>query len=274
MGEPWAIRPEVHDTMVEHYEAALSGRMVPAVPLLPQAAADDPAGPLGWNGQPMAPQVEVLGPVALMRVHGIIGKHLSSLAMQCGGVCLGVLDEQLENVLEDDAVETLVLELRTPGGVAIGLSDTVGRMDELREAGKTVIGYADYECCSAGYYLAAGCTEFHAAPTAQVGSISTFMAGVDSSEAWAKEGRKLELVRTGRYKAIGMPGKAWTEEEREYLAERTEYFDEGFKTYVRERRGLGEEEMQGQVWEAQAAPAGVVDSVEFRTLKELLEAVL
>ena len=270
MGEPWAIRPEVHDAMVKQYEVALGGRG----PVVPKAAEDGAVlGFLGDEETAKRPKLEVLNGVGLIRVHGVIGKHLSGLAMACGGVCLASLDEQLEEAL-DMELEDLVMDFRTPGGTCVGGSDTVGRMDELREAGTRVIGYADYECCSMGMYLAAGCTEFHAAPTAQVGSISTFCAGVDDSEAWKEAGVKRVLVRSGKYKAMGMSGKEWTEDEMAQLQERMEYFDDGFKGYMRERRGLSEEEMQGQVWEAQAAPEGVVDSVEFRTLKELLEAVM
>jgi len=251
--------------------------------------AGDPVGPRGadfWTGQErnFHPQVEVSGGLALARVHGVTGKGLSTMAMECGGFDTGLFRKQLANIAEDPAVKVLVIDFDTPGGMAAGNAQVAQSIRAVAASGKRVIGYAGCGergdgtltlgmCASAGYWMAAACDEFHAEADAIVGSISTIYSGVDSSKAWEKNGLELKLFATGAFKATGMPGKAWTPEEEANIWERVSAIDAEFKGFVAERRGLPAEHMQGQWWYAKHAPAGVVDSTLFSSLNELLEAV-
>jgi ClpP class serine protease len=192
----------------------------------------------------------------------------------CGGFDLAVFSEQMVDLADDPTVRAVVIDLNTPGGVAIGVGQAAESIRRVAESGKRVIGYADYQCASAGYWLASACDEFHAEESAMVGSISTFSAGVDSSRMWEMEGLELKLFRTGELKAIGHPGKAWTPEEEEFMRTKTEAVDAMFKGFVAARRGLTAAEMNGGFWAAGCAPAGVVDSTVFGTLRELVESLI
>jgi signal peptide peptidase SppA len=266
--EPWLMFPARYQEMCRAFEDA-------------RQAADDPVGPKKrnfWNDKELAeyahPQVEVVNGVALARVHGVTGKGLSAMAMQCGGFDTGLFREQLQNVAADPAVKALVIDFNTPGGMAAGNLQVTQDIRAVSAAGKRTIGYASGMCCSAGYFMGSACDELHAEPDAIVGSISTIMAGVDSSAAWAKEGLELKLFSTGKFKATGMPGKKWTEEEEKNIWERINKLDAEFKGFVAERRGLDAEHMEGQWWYARHAPAGLVDSTEFSSLSQVLEAAL
>lgn len=244
----------------------------------PRMAADDPVGPKirdFWTDEErMAhPQVEYQDGVALAKVHGVTGKGLSKMAMECGGFDTGLFREQLANVRDDARVKVLVIDFNSPGGMAAGNVQVAEAIEEVKASGKRVIGYASAMCCSAAYWMASACDELHAEADAIVGSISTIYAGVDSSKAWAKEGYELKLFATGKFKATGMSGKEWTKEEEDYIWERVRKIDAEFKGYVAAQRGLGEEQMEGQWWYAKHAPAGLVDSVKFNSLGDVLEAV-
>lgn len=271
--EPWAIRPEVHGQILAQFESyVLSNGMID------RSDADSPVGPSytsPWTGKTyfQHSQAEVLNNVALLRVHGIIGKHLSSMEVSCGGYDIGYLREQLGNIEMDDSIDTVVIDFRTPGGTVIGLEFTAKAIRAVSQSGKKVIGYSDYDCCSAGYWLASACDEFYAEGSAMVGSISTICAGVDSSEEWKEKGRKLMLFRTGDKKGIGLPGKEWEEQEIAFMQEKSASIDKDFKDFVRERRNLTDEQMQGQYWYAKHAPAGIVDGI-VDSLDDLLQVVL
>lgn len=270
--EPWAILPAMHDSMCTQFLAAVGG----AGGI--EAAADDPVGPRWRNRDTGAegfwhPQVESAHGVALLEVHGILGRHLDSLEMMCGGYDTALLEQQMENIRDDETIQAVVIDFRSPGGIVMGIESAAESIMEVRAAGKKVYAYTSAECASAAYWLASACDEIHAEYTAIVGSISTILAAVDSSEKWAKEGLRPEIFSTGKFKAMGRPGKPWTEDEREHVREKMATVDADFKGFVKKRRGLSDEEMQGQWWHAKHAPKGLVDSVKFRNLGEFLGAV-
>lgn len=269
--EPWGILPE---KLAEIHQGFLEARASAAV----RMAADDKVGPVVndfWTGEPRLahPQVETMGPVAVAMVHGVTGRGLSRMEMQCGGFDTGLFVEQMQNVAEDPAVRVLVIDFHTPGGMVAGNARAVQAIDDVRAAGKKVIGYTKELCASCGYWMAAACDEFHADPDARVGSISTICSGVDSSKAWEQEGLQLKLFATGKFKATGMDGKEWTAEEEQMMWDRLRPLDMEFKGYVQDRRQLAAADMEGQWWYAKHAPAGVVDSTRFESLAQLVEAI-
>lgn len=268
--QPWCILPEVHASICQQFHAH-TGRA-------PRADADDPVGPEWhnpWTGEKghYHPQVQAVGPVAMLEVRGVIGKHLSNMEMECGGYDIGLLEQQMEKIHNDPSISAVVIYFNTPGGIALGVESAAKSIRRCADSGKKIYGYTDYQCASAGYWLASACDELHAEGSAIVGSISTFCAGIDSSRMFEMEGLQLKLFRTGELKAIGHPGKAWTEAEEAFMQEKADTIDADFKGFVRARRGLPDESMNGGFWYAKHAPAGLVDSTSFDSLSALLETV-
>ena len=219
-------------------------------------------------------EVEVFAGIALIEVHGVLGRRLSSMEMLCGGFDTTILTEQLRQIADDPTIHTLVLDFDSPGGMAAGNSACADAIRNVAAKGKKCLAYASGDCCSAAYYLACACDEIHADPDSRVGSISTICHGVDTSRAWAMQGRELKLFSTGKFKATGMDGKAWTAEEEAYLMNRVSLMDTEFKSFVSSRRpGLPADAMEGQWWYARHAPAGLVDSTTFATLESLLQTL-
>lgn len=271
--EPWLMRSEEFQLLTQGFASAIAQKF------LPENAADTPVGPRresiwGEAAEGMAhPQIQIHQGLALATVHGTTGRGLSALAMQCGGYDTGMFREQLQHIAEDPAVKALVIDFKTPGGMASGNMAVAKDIRAVSDSGKRVYGYAEFLCASAGYFMAAACDEFHAHPDAIVGSISTIYSGIDSSRAFENNGLKLELFATGKFKATGMAGKEWTDEERNNIWSRILPIDTEFKTYVQSRRSLAAEDMEGQWWYAQNAPAGVVDSTAFESLAEFIQSI-
>jgi len=271
--EPWLILPAKFEEMAQAFSNAVAQKW------LPENAADDPVGPQKENiwGDKVEgrghPQIEVSGGLALARVHGVTGRGLSAMDMACGGFDTGLFREQLRNIADDPSIKALVIDFDTPGGMANGNMAVCKDIRAVADSGKKVYGYTGLMCASAGYFMASACDEFHAHPDAIVGSISTIYSGIDSSKAFELRGLKLELFATGKFKATGMPGKEWTEEERENIWERIMPIDQEFKGYVFSRRAVPVEAMEGQWWYAKSAPREITDSTNFESLADLLESV-
>lgn len=266
---PWQILPVKFQEIAAAFESA---RIAPGAQ--PEAAADDGVGPYDQDERGQRdyyhPQIQVRGHLAFATVSGVTGRRLSAMAMMCGGFDTGLFRQQLENIRQDPAIRTLVIEFDSPGGMAAGTAETAAAIRAVADSGKRVIGYASGHCCSAAYWMASACDELHADPSATVGSISTIMSGQDTSRQWEMEGRELKLFSTGKFKATGTPGKRWTEEEEANIWSIVRPLDAEFKGYVSARRQLTPDLMEGQWWIAKHAPAGVVDSTAFQDIDALL----
>lgn len=265
-GLPWAILPEFHRELGEIYQSYLKGTMQP----IPEGL--DPKGEAGYGISYVAKHSEG---IALINMTGVITKRAPE--MLCGPpiIDLARLDTLLEDIANDDAIETVVLHMDSPGGVMLGLPETAGRIRELSESGKRMIAYTDLQMCSAAYYLAAACDEIYASPTGIIGSIGVYCAGLDSSRAFEFEGLELVLAKSGNLKAMGHPGKAWTDEERQHLQDRVDACGAEFRAHVTDRRTAVEQDsMEGQWFYAREAPAlhdGLYRDVE-ALLAELMAA--
>ncbi len=271
--EPWLVLPSKFEEMAQAFSNAVSQKWIP------ENAADDPVGPQKENiwgdkiGGYAHPQIEIADGIALAKVHGVTGRGLSAMDMACGGFDTGLFREQLRLIADDPKIKALVIDFDTPGGMANGNMAVCKDIRAVSESGKKVYGYTGLLCCSAGYFIASACDEFHAHPDAIVGSISTIYSGIDSSAAFEQRGLKLELFATGKFKATGMAGKEWTEDERKNIWERIMPIDQEFKGYVFSRRGVQPEAMEGQWWYAKNAPKELTNSTIFESLADLIESV-
>lgn len=260
--EPWAIRPDAHATIGRALHARLHS---------PRASW----GPEN-DEEPdrEAPELEIFGGIAIVPIHGILGKNLSQLEMACGGCDYSAVSRMVDQAAADPLVHTIILDLDTPGGMIVGMAETAARIAAAREE-KTVLAWCEAQCCSAGYRLAIEASEIYCTPSAIIGSIGTYSAGIDESRAWENEGYKLELFRSGNLKAIGIPGKAWTDEERAYMQAQVDRSGAAFRAAVSARRpGVTEDTMQGQWFDGdEAATRRLADSTLLR-MEDLLAAIL
>ena len=259
-GTPWAILPASHTELGMLYRSYLAGNLP-----VPQNLEGQGRLSSGVSYQ----SLQSAG-VAIIHLEGIISKRTPD--MLCGPQIadLAKLDALLDEVSADTLIDTLVLDINSPGGVVIGLQESSERLRELSAGGVRLVAYTDYLMASAGYYLAAACDEIYCAPSSRIGSIGTYCAGIDDSRAWEMDGLELVLGKSGTFKAMGHPGKAWTEEEKTFMQESAEKEGSDFRDWVKSRRpGVEESAMQGQCFKAIDAPAALHDGF-YRDLPALL----
>lgn len=268
--QPWDILPRAHGQLVELLEKHIaSGSPIPAGLM---------EGQLDF-GKPRfkSPGVEIndAETVAIVPVSGVLGKRLGFFETVCGGAYdLSWLDRDLDSLSQISTLETVIFDLDTPGGMARPSTDSAEKILKFSESYHT-IAYSDLLCASAGYKLAAACNEFYSAKGSEIGCIGTYQVIVDSSQAYKKKGHKVEVVREGKFKAMGYPGKELTEDELAHMRETVAALDSQFKQFCQDQRGgLPSEVLEGQtVGGEEAFEKNLTDGV-FASLEDLVSEVL
>lgn len=245
----WAIQPPFLNSIATTLYNASHG----AQPLAGVLNQDD--------DEPNLSEVKDSPSIAVIPVHGIIGRHLSSLETMCGGCDLDAVEADLQAALEDPTVEAIVLHVDSPGGVTDGIDAAAEAISEAARE-KPVIAFTDTMMCSAAYWLCAGATEIHATAFADVGSIGVYMAWIDQSKFMEKEGLELKLFKAGRLKAMFMPGQM-SEEASAHLQAQIDLIYESFTGKVLQHRSaVAADTMQGQSFLGrQALDLHLVDDV-------------
>lgn len=211
---------------------------------------------------------QVIGSTAVINMFGVVGKHLSGLEMSCGGLSLDASQALMKLADADPQVSKTLLHFNSPGGTVTGVYETGKFISELS---KPVYAFTETQICSAAYWLASKTDGIIATPSASLGSIGVYMAFMDSSEKLAKEGVKLDLIKSGEFKAMGI--KPLSEDERAILQERVEQIHEQFKAEVNEKRTVDPAFMEGLTYTGeQSIENGLADSLVF-SLTEALEII-
>lgn len=266
MAQPWAIQ---RDTLRMFTHLFMSGE----TPLAREkGAAKTPTRkikergdyePLNWEsdcccGESSLPELpEMPAGLTVLLPWGVLGRAWSE--MERWYLDPVDVDELIEEISETPEGSTVVLWFRSPGGTIRGIPETAA---QLRQLGKTrrLIAFTDDTCCSAAYWLAAQCSEIHATPTADVGSIGVYIALYDYTEYMSKMGVSLELFKAGSMKAMGLEGNPLSDAEATLLQAQVDESYKAFTADIQRNRALDEATMQGQAFRGKnAAAANLTD---------------
>lgn len=209
--DPWFITPDALAAITSLLEARLASGVLMADGAAAEPADDEAAAP-------------VIPAVAVLRVHGIFGQHLSLMERICGGVDYNTVVERVAAAIADPAVSAIILHINSRGGMAVGCGECYGQLARLRAStSKPMIAFVDGVCASAAMYLAASCQAIVCTESAQLGSIGTILTVEDHTEKNAKEGIKRFSIKTASMKDIGSPDRVMTDEERAVLQARVDF---------------------------------------------------
>lgn len=159
--EPWAILPETLETMVSIAERQN---------LSPEAVAEKLGRPLENTRS-----VRVRNGVAVVPVNGPIFRYANLFTMISGGTSIDILARDLRAAADDSQVQSILLEIDSPGGQATSISETANMIRSISDE-KQVTAYIDGTGASAAYWLAAAAEEIVVSETALVGSIGTVLS--------------------------------------------------------------------------------------------------
>ena len=185
------------------------------------------------------PHIELIGDVAVIKVHGSLVSSWSWWHPYCVGEVLSyeALRDALDIARTSSAVSEIYMDFATGGGSTRGI-DTAS--DDIRRTNlvKPVYGHTDSHAFSAGYWLISSTRRVTASRMAEVGSIGTLMVLPNYSKAAEKAGVEYYVFRAGEFKAVGLPYEELSEEHRKYLQDSVEKTNAFFLSHVSIRRSL------------------------------------
>jgi len=204
------------------------------------------------------------GGVALIPVVGSLVNRGSWIGSNSGLVSYEGLEAQLADAVADPEVQTIVFDLDTPGGEALGAFNLATAIREAR-ASKRIVAYVNDMAASAGYAIAASADEIVVSPSSVVGSIGVVMIRSDFTGAMANDGIKVDVFTAGAYKADGNPFTEMDDDERKRTTALIDRFYSLFVSSVAAGRGDRLSEEQARATEAgiyigqDAIDAGLAD---------------
>ena len=225
----------------------------PAPPGALQGAGRNPVG-----GRPY----RAVGDVAVIPVLGILihrgGPHGPFATYES-------LKFQINEAAKDTSVKSIILDIDSAGGEAIGAFETA---DVVRAAAqiKPVVAMATGLCCSAAYAIASAATKIVTSRSSVIGSIGVVLLHADYSHALHERGVVPTLIHAGKKKVDGTPYKPLTDEVKASLKAEVETFQSLLvSTVANNRPGLSRKAiraMEADTYIGAAAVAiGLADAV-------------
>ena len=250
--EPWLISATMHSQLCDIVKAHISGDAH-----VPGGRAD-----MYKDAEGKASDIEVIGGIAVIPFSGVVGQHIGMMERSSGVMDINDFTTNLQRALDRDDVKGILIDVNSPGGTITGVPEAGDMVNEAKSI-KPIVAFTDSLMASAAYWVASGCSAIVCTPSANVGSIGVYCAILDSSKAFELSGLKQELFKEGKYKAIGMPGIALTDEQREHIQSQVSMLYGWFTTTVVEGRGTVDQSvMEGQDFRGEEAKrSNLVDVV-------------
>jgi signal peptide peptidase SppA len=211
--------------------------------------------------------------VAFIPVTGTITKRPVSLG---NGTSTLQTRKAVRHASRNPDVNTQIYHIDSPGGSGDGLVELADDIYAARtKYGKRVVAYIEDMGCSAAYWIASQANEIYANEPAKSGNVGTFAVVTDYSGMAEKIGAKVHVLKSAKFKGIGVPGTKIEDEQLAYLQSKVEQFNEIFFNAVTRGRGLSSEHLvslEAKWFIGQdAVDNNIVDGI--RTLDEVIDAV-
>lgn len=154
-----------------------------------------------WGYAKYAPY-KVADGVAIISIVGSLVNRGAWIGASSGLTSYEGIQHQLKRAAADGQVHSILLDIHSPGGEAIGAFETAGMVREIAKS-KKVVAVVNGMAASAGYAIASGASEIITTRTGLSGSIGVLMMHVDYSEWLKAEGVKPTLIFAGAHKVDG-----------------------------------------------------------------------
>lgn len=122
----------------------------------------------------------------------------------------------LDRLGRNAGVRAVVLRVDSPGG-SVAPSQEIYDAVRRVAAKKPIIASLGGVAASGGYYIASACDAVVASPGTLTGSIGVILQTANLTELMRKIGLEGVTIKAGKFKDIGSPSRAMTDEERKLL---------------------------------------------------------
>lgn len=154
-----------------------------------------------WGYAQYAPY-KVADGVAIISIVGSLVNRGAWIGASSGLVSYEGVQHQLKRAAADQSVHSILLDIQSPGGEAVGAFETADLVREIRQS-KSVVAVVNGVAASAAYAIASAANEIVTIATGISGSIGVLMLHVDYSEWLSAEGIKPTFIFAGAHKVDG-----------------------------------------------------------------------
>lgn len=206
------------------------------------------------------------GGIAIISVVGSLVNRGAWVGANSGLTSYEGIQHQLKVAAGAAEVRSIVLDVASPGGEAIGAFETAEMVRNVN-ATKPVVALVNGMACSAAYAIASGAGEIVTVESGVSGSIGVVTLHFDASGMLAKDGVKATLIYAGSHKVDGNPFGPLPDAVRSDLQARVDSIYSAFTTTVAKGRGGRLTEAKARATEARifrgqdAVAAGLADRV-------------
>jgi signal peptide peptidase SppA len=204
-------------------------------------------------------KVEMRDGVASIPISGPLFRHAGLLEQVCDATSYSSVRKDLQAALDDPAVQSIVLNIDSPGGEVNGVAELADAIYAARGT-KPIIAYVGGMGASAAYWLAAAADKVVASSTAQLGSIGVI--ATYAAEQGAAQSVDIVSSQSPKKKADPM-----TDAGRAQIQDRVDALARVFVGAVARYRGVAESKVlsdfgKGDVFVgADAVAAGLADEI-------------
>lgn len=204
------------------------------------------------------------GKTVVIPIHGILTKKPGAFDDFLGMTSYERVQVQIEKALEDKEIETILLDIDSPGGEVSGVFDLSDFIYESR-AKKKIVAIANEDAYSAAYAIASSAEKVFVSRTSGVGSIGVIASHIDQSGFNEKQGIKYTTIFAGSRKNDLNPHEPITSESLEHLQNEVNRLYEMFSQLIARNRNLSVEAVKnteaGLYFGENAIEIGLADGV-------------
>ena len=214
------------------------------------------------------------GTVGVLPLTGTIFPKANIMTQMSGATSIERWISEFETMIADDSVQSVVLDIDSPGGSVWGIAEASERFNAAKN-GKPIVAVSNYLCASAAYWIASQADEIVASPSSITGSIGVYAMHQSMQRAMVEAGVDLSIIVAGQYKAERSPALQLTEGARaELQTEVNEDYDDFIKA-VAKGRGIRASRVKSDYGEGRAYTSrraldrGMVDRIA--SLRDTIE---
>lgn len=200
---------------------------------------------------------QIKGGVATIPILGSMTHRASFLDAVSGIQSYQSIQAKVDEALSDPSVNSIMLEMDSPGGTVAGAFDLRDYIMSIRGQ-KPIHAFAHDLMASAAYLIGSACDKVYTSQTGKIGSIGVIAVHVDKSEAIKDAKVKPTIIKAGEYKDAGTDMKPLDKKSLEYLQKSVDDSYEMFVSAVAKARGIDAEEIRA----TEARVYGAKESVE------------
>nr|WP_315984617.1 S49 family peptidase [Wolbachia pipientis] len=202
--------------------------------------------------------------IAIIRIYGVLTKKTEAFDHILDMTSYENIHEEIESALEDKSIETILLDIDSPGGEVNGIFDLADFIYSARGK-KRLIAIANDDAYSAAYAIASSAEKIFVSRTSGVGSIGVIASHIDQSRFDEKQGIKYTTIFAGSRKNDLNPHEPMTSESLESLQKEVGRLYEMFLQLIARNRGLSIEKIRsteaGLYFGEKAVEIGLADGV-------------